>query len=187
MIEADQVFAKAESRDVVVALLEELLGEDGFLRSESKLPLPARYTTASRKSFRHFYVAQPVSGWVCVLESRSGDKALAQKLSAGLATAAVWLSYSETAEQLECSVYSSGELSETKLIKPPTQRKPHVFSFTQRKQTKGEIALVEQGEELYKQYGLPWPFYSYEQIDHSPNKDEYFVHVNFAARTKATP
>jgi hypothetical protein len=182
IIEADQVFVNIDSREPVVEILEQILGEDGFERSDRTLPLPKRYTTGDRKPYRHFFVARPESGWVCLLESCGGEKALAQKLSARLTTTSIWISYSERAEQLSYSSFSSGQLTDTSLVKPSqTQRNPSVFSLWKRRAE--EITLEQQGEQLYQKYALPWPFYSYEQIDQSPNKDDYFVHLNFAKRS----
>ena len=171
MIEADQVFVKSSSRDAVIASLNDAVQSRGLEIRFEQLPLPDRYTTPDRKTTRHFYVSQPVNGWVCVLESKGGDAELARQLSTMLNTKAVWLSFSHRAGQVSYTVISAGDVVKDETIQ---ERKKQRSWFGQARDN-----LVEQGQQVYQREGLPWPFYSYEQVDHSPNKDEYFVHVNF--------
>jgi hypothetical protein len=172
MIEADQVFVKGCKSEQVVAALKTILLEEKFYFSEDPLPLPTRYTTSDRKQFRHFYVAHPFQEWVCILESRGGDEGLAQRLSLFLQGTSIWISYSERVEDLSLVVYSSGAIAESRRIE-------NEAGDAQLSRPRSVVALQSVGEEFYKRWALPWPFYSYEQIDRSPNKDEYFKHFNF--------
>lgn len=181
MIEADQVFVKSSSRDAVMASLREVVESGGFEMSSDQLPLPERYTTADRKKTRHFYVSQPTEGWVCILESKSGDAALAQRLSAALKTEAVWLSFSQRANQMSYTVIASGDVVKDEMVRPVAGKKRFSWFTPQ----SGDD-LVEKGQEVYRDLGLPWPFYGYEQVDHSPNKEEYFSHMNFGRIDTAT-
>lgn len=180
MIEADQIFVKAQSRDNTVEALKRVAALQGFEFSDVSLPLPDRYTTPDRKATRSFYIAKPINDWVCILEAKGGDEEMARSLSKVMSARVIWFTYSERVEEAKAAIYESGvSVHQTSFHSAPkAARKIFSFSIFDRR-SDAEEQLQTQCEAFYKEHDLPWPFYSYEQIDGSPNRAEYFERLSF--------
>jgi hypothetical protein len=179
MIRADEIFVKCTSREDVTSALSRIV-QSRALVSCPKDVVPRTYMPAEGKRARAFYIASPVDGWVCVLESYGGDEGLARELAVHLSTITIWTSYSDTAEILEYSMFDiDGSVRESETIRPSNVTKKRVLTFAGFRNRRREDELIAKGEELFAKNRLPWPFYSFEQIDASPNKDDYFIRLNF--------
>jgi hypothetical protein len=180
MIRADEIFVKSDARERVTGALGRILGRLAFVSSAADV-LPRTYMSAAAKSVRAFYVATSIDGWVCVLESYGGDEDLARELARELNTVTIWISYSDTVEILEYSKFNAdGSIQEAESARPAAITTKRMIKFTgSRRRSQGENELIARATELFAKNRLPWPLYSFEQIHGSPNKDDYFVRMNF--------
>lgn len=180
MINCEQGFVRSESSERVIARLKEVLADTGFQYCPEPLPKHNKRKSAAVKKWRHFLVSTPIDGWVGIFEDHKYvEQELVQELSAKIQTSAIWLSYSETVEELAYAVYESGTIIEQLDQEFSKGTRKSVIVSGVRPRSPEELKLYDAAMEFYNHHSLPLKFYSYESIDEMANKNEYFTHLNF--------